>query len=116
VTKDTDVYDLILHNLDQLDNHTDMAGTHSVLRVLISHPAKPHVHAADVEDEGNHPVAVVALDNLTKSNAMKKILDCLTRNLILKQKMHLKRKMEEAEPRVTSEVTVRFPQKQRRIS
>jgi hypothetical protein len=107
VTKDTVVYERILQGLDHLDHRTAMAGTHSVLRVLISHPAIPHVHAEDVEDEGDHPVAIVALDDLTKSDATKKILDCLTRNLLSKEKEDLKRKRE-AEAKVVTEVTVRY--------
>jgi hypothetical protein len=75
----------ILRNLDQMDNRTDMAGKHSVLRVLVCYPSKPKIRATDVADDGEHPVASVNFDSLRliTSDATKKILNLLSRNKLM---------------------------------
>ena len=82
VVTDLVVQKLILQNLDKMDNRTDMAGDHSVLRVLVCWPSEPRIRAAAVADNGNHPVATVNFDKLVTSDGMKRILDSLSRNAL----------------------------------
>jgi hypothetical protein len=91
---DKHLHETILCQLDWLDKCTKMAGTHSVLHVLIFHPAIPNLWAKDIKDDGNHPVAVVAFEALNKSHATQQILDSLSHNILIKRQLS-RRKMEQ---------------------
>jgi hypothetical protein len=95
---DKHLHEIMLRRLDRLDKRTKMAGTHSVLRVLISHPAIPDLRAKDIKDDGDHPVAVVAFEALNKSRATQQILDSLSRNILVKRQLS-RRKTEQLHKR-----------------
>ena len=85
-TRDKALHESMLRGLDGLDKRTKMAGTHSVLRVLISHPASPNPRGMG-KDNGNHPAAVVIFEDLNKSRATQQILDSLSRNILVKRQL-----------------------------
>jgi hypothetical protein len=59
--------------LNALGPGTDLAGDMSVLRVLISHPASPHLETIlniVKADKSNHPVAIVDVKSLAEKQSM----------------------------------------------
>ena len=75
---------LALHSMAP---RSDKAGDSSVLRVLISYPAKPHVKTLrqlTEEDKSKHPCAVVDLETLASIQGTDDILSSLTSMVTLK--------------------------------